>query len=83
MRQHAVQENLGFYAAFFCLVESLPFSKMPPLASDRAVSGTVAVRDDEQGVVMEGVGDDVLVHVVGQVVVKTLADIPVDSLSAR
>ena len=29
---------------------------------------------------MEGVGDDVFVHVVGQVVIEALADVPVDRL---
>ena len=80
VRQHAVQQHLGFQAALVRLVEPLPLGEMPPLAGDRAVAGAVAVRHDQEGVVMEGVGDDGLVHVVGEVVVEALADVPVDRL---
>ena len=80
MRQYAVQQHLGFQAALVRLVEPLPLGKMPPLAGDGAVAGMVAIRHDQKGVVMEGVGDDVLVHVVGEVVVEALADVSVDRL---
>ena len=80
MRQHAVQQHLGVYIALVRLVEPLPFGEVVPLAGDRAVAGAVAVRDDQESVVMEGVGDDVLVHVVGKVVVEALADVLVDRL---
>ena len=80
VRQHAVQQHLGFQAALVRLVEPLPLGKVLPLAGDRTVAGAVAVRDDQEGVVMEGMGDDVLVHVVGEVVVEALADVLVDRL---
>ena len=53
---------------------------MLPLAGDGAVAGAVAVRHDQESVVMEGMGDDVLVHVVGEVVFEAFADISVDRL---
>ena len=80
VRQHAVQHHLGFQAALVRLVEPLPLGEVLPLAGDRAVAGAVAVRHDQEGVVMEGMGDDVLVHVVGEVAVEALADVPVDRL---
>ena len=80
VRQHAVQQHLGFQAALVRLVEPLPLGEMPPLAGNRAVAGAVAVRNDQEGIVMEGVSDDVFVHIVGQVVVEALADVPVDRL---
>ena len=40
----------------------------------------MAVADDQEGVVMEGVGDDVLVQVVAQVAVEAGADVLVDRL---
>ena len=80
VRQHAVQQPLGIQAALVCLVEPLPFSEMLPLAGDRAEAGVVAVRNDQEGIVMEGMRDDALVHVVGEVVVETLADVLVDGL---
>ena len=52
---------------------------LPP-AGDRSVAGAVAVRHDQEGVVMEGMGDDVLVQVVGEVGVEAIADVPVDRL---
>ena len=80
MRQHAVQQHLGFETALVRLVEPLPLAEVPPLAGDRAVAGMVTVRDDEEGVMMEGMGDDILVHIVGEVVVEALADVLVDRL---
>ena len=80
MRQHAVQQHHGFKAALVRLVKPLPFGEMPPLTGDRAVAGAVAVRHDQEGVVVEGVGDDILVHVVRKVVVEALADVLVDRL---
>ena len=80
VRQHPVQQYLGFQAALVRLVEPLPLGEVLPLAGDRTVAGAVAVRHDQEGVMMEGVGDDVLVHVVGQVVVEALADVLVDCL---
>ena len=62
------------------LVEPLPLGEMLPLAGDRAVAGAVAVADDQEGVVVEGMGDDVLVHVVAQVAVEAGADVLVDRL---
>ena len=80
VRQHAVQQHLGFQAALVPLVEPFPLGEVLPLAGDGAVAGAVAVRHDQEGVVMEGMGDDVLVRVVGEVVVKPLADVLVDRL---
>jgi hypothetical protein len=51
-----------------------------PLAGNRPVARPVTIADDEKGVVMEGVGDDVLVEVVAQVAVETGADVLVDRL---
>ena len=53
---------------------------MLPLAGDRAITGAVAVADDQEGVVVEGVRDDVFVHVVAQVAVKAGANVLVDGL---
>ena len=80
VRQHAVQQHLGINAALVGLVEPLPLGEMLPFAGDRAVAGAVAVGDDQKGVVVEGMGDDVFVHVVGEVVVESLANVPVDCL---
>ena len=80
VRQHAVQQYLGLYAALIRLVESLPLGEVPPLTGDGAIAGAVAVRDDQEAIVMEGMRDDVLVHVVGQVVVEPLADVLVHRL---
>ena len=80
VRQHAVQQPLGVQAALVGLVEPLPLGEVLPLAGDGAVAGAVAVRDDQEGVVMEGLRNDALVHVVGEVVVETLADVLVDGL---
>ena len=80
VRQHAVQHHLGVQAALVRLVEPLPLGEVLPIAGDRAVAGAVAVRHDQKGVVMEGMGDDVFVHVVGEVGVEPLADVPVDRL---
>ena len=63
--QHAIQQHLGFHTALVRLVLPLPFGEVLPLAGDGAIFRTVAVRDDQKGVVVEGVGDDILVHVVG------------------
>jgi hypothetical protein len=78
--QHTVEQHLGVNIASVCLVTALPLAKMLPLAGDRAVACAVAVADYQEGVVVEGVGDAVLVQIVGQVVVKAGADVPIDSL---
>ena len=80
MREHAVQQHLGIEIALVRLVEPLPLREVVPVAGDRAVAGMVAIRHDKEGVVMEGMSDDIVVHVVGQVVVKALTDISVDRL---
>ena len=80
VREHAVQERLGFQAAGVRLVHPLPLGEVVPAARDRAVTCLVPIRDHQERVVMEGMGDDVLVHVVRQVVVEALADVPVDGL---
>ena len=69
-----------FHAALFALVIALPFGEMLPLAGDRAVAGAMAVADDEEGVVVKGVGDDILVQVIPQVAVETGADVLIDRL---
>ena len=66
--------------ALVALVVPLPLGEVLPLAGDRAVAGAVAVADDQEGVVVEGMGDDVLVHVVAQVAVEAGADVLVDGL---
>ena len=78
--QHAVEQHLGINIASVCLVTALPLAKMLPLAGDGAVACTVAVADHQEGVVVEGVGNAVLVQIVGQVVVEAGADVPVDGL---
>ena len=78
--EHAVQQYLGVQAPPVCLVEPLPLREVLPFAGDRPVAGAVPVRNDQEGVVMEGMGDDVLVQVVGEVVVEALADVPIDRL---
>src|SRR5262249_31113496 len=80
MSQHAVEQYLGVNIASVCLVTALPLAKMLPLAGDGAVACTVAIADHQEGVVVEGVGDAVLVQIVGQVVVKAGADVPIDGL---
>ena len=55
---------------------------MLPLTGDRAVAGAVAVADDEEGVVVEGVGDDVLIEIVVQVAIEAGADVLVDGLNS-
>ena len=80
MGQHAVEQHLGLHTALVPFVLALPLGEMLPLAGDRAVAGAVAVADDEEGVVVEGVGDDVLVQVVAQVAVEAGADVLVDRL---
>jgi hypothetical protein len=78
--KHAVEEDLGFHAAFFLLFVALPFGEVLPLAGDGAVAGAVAVTDDEESVVMEGVIDAGLAEVVGQVVVVARPHVEIDSL---
>ena len=51
--------------ALVLLVVALPLDEVLPLAGDRAVAGLVAVAHHQEGVVVEGVGDAVLVQVVG------------------
>ncbi len=78
--QHAVEQHLGLHAALVRLVQPLPLAEVLPLAGDRAIARAVAVADDQEGVVVEGMGDDVLVHVVAQVAVEAGADVLVDRL---
>ena len=51
-----------------------------PLAGDRAIASAVTIRDDQESVVVEGMRDDVLVHVVAQIAVEPGADVLVDCL---
>ena len=78
--EHAVKHHLGVQAPLVRLVEPFPLEEVLPPAGDRSVTGAVPVRHDQEGVVMEGMGDDVLVNVVGEIVVEALADVPVDRL---
>lgn len=78
LRQHAVEQHLGVDAALLVLVVALPLDEVLPPARDRAVAGVVAVADDEEDVVVEGVRDRVLVQVVGEVVVEPGADVLVN-----
>ena len=78
--QHAVEQRLGIHAPLVLLGVALPLDEVLPLAGDRAVAGLVAVAHDEEGVVVEGVGDAVLAQVVGEVVVEAGADVPIDGL---
>ena len=80
MGQHTVEQYPGIDIASVCLVAPLPLAKMLPLAGDGAVARAAAVADHQEGVVVEGVGDAVLVQIVGQVVVEAGADVPVDGL---
>ena len=80
LRQHPVEQRLGIQARLVLLVVALPLDEVLPLAGDRAVAGLVAVAHDQEGVVVEGVGDAVLGEVVGQVVVEAGADVPIDRL---
>src|SRR5262245_56096575 len=78
--QHAVEQHLGVNIASVCLVTALPLAKMLPLAGDGAVARTVTVADHQEGAVVKGMGNAVLVQIVGQVVVEAGADVPVDGL---
>src|SRR6266853_3993930 len=53
---------------------------MLPLASDRAIPGAMAVTHDEERVMMKGVSNNMLVHVVPQVAVKSRPDVLIDRL---
>src|SRR2546428_3188749 len=68
--QHTVEQHLGVDITFVCLVAPLPLAKMLPLAGNGAVARSVAVTDYQKGVVVEGVGDAVLMQIVGQVIVE-------------
>src|SRR5215831_1997270 len=76
--QHTVEQYLGVNIASVCLVTPLPLAKMLPFAGDGAVARTVTVADHQDGVVVEGVSNAVLVQIVSQVVVEAGADVPVD-----
>ena len=78
--QHAVDQHLGGHAALVPLVQALPFAEVFPGAGDRAIAGAVAIADDQQCIVVEGMGDDVLVEVIAQIAVEAGADILVDRL---
>ncbi len=78
--QHAIQQRLGIHAPLVLLRVALPLDEVLPFAGDRAVAGLVAIAHHEQGVVVEGVGDAVLVQIVGKVVVESGADVPIDGL---
>ena len=53
---------------------------MFPSAGDRAVASAMPVADDEKGVVMKSMGDEVLVHVIPQVAVEASANVFVNRL---
>lgn len=78
--KHAVQQALGLNAALVGLVQPLPLVEVLPRAGDRAISGPVAVRDDQEGVVMKRMGNDVFVQVIPQVAVEPGPDIFVNRL---
>ena len=78
LRQHPVEQRLGYQTCLVLLGVALPLDEVLPLAGDRAVAGLVAVAHHQKGVVVEGVGDAVLGEIVGQVVVEAGADVPVD-----
>ena len=80
MGQHAVQQHLGFDTPLVPFVLALPLGEMLPLAGDGAVAGAVAIADDQEGVVVEGMGDDVLVQVVAQIAVEPGTDVLIDRL---
>lgn len=69
--EHAVEKSLRVYPGLVLLVVALPLYEVLPFARDRAVSGLVAIADNEEYIVVEGVADAVLGHVVRQVVVET------------
>ena len=50
------------------------------MAGDRTVSGAVAIADNEERVVMKGVGDDILIQVIAQVAIESGADVFIDRL---
>jgi hypothetical protein len=79
-RQHAVEQHFGLDFAFVHLVEALPFGEVVPFAGDRSVAGAMTVADNQECVVMEGMRNDVLVHIVAQIAVKSGSDILVDRL---
>jgi len=81
VREHPVEQPLRVHAAFaVVLVQPLPFREMVPAARDRAVAGAMAVADDEKGVVVKRMGDDMLVQIIPQVAVKAGADVFIDRL---
>ena len=73
--QHAIQQNLGLQAAFLFFVIPLPLDKVFPFAGDGAVTGPVAVADNQKGIVVKSMGYDIRVKIPGKVVVKARADI--------
>jgi hypothetical protein len=80
VRQRAVQQDLGINAPLVPLVIPLPFDEMIPFTCNRAIAGAVAVADDQEGIVMESVSDDILVEIVAQIAVEPGADVFVDGL---
>ena len=77
VREHAVEQHLRFQAALVSLIQALPLPKVIPLAGNRPVAGAMSVADNEERVVVKGVGDDVLIKVVPQVAVEARANVPV------
>src|SRR6516165_118799 len=80
MGEHPAEQHLRLYAALLTLVLPLPLSEVLPLAGDRTVACTMTVSDDEEGVVVKGVGDDVFIEVIAQVAVEPGADVLVNRL---
>ena len=78
--QHAVEQSFGVHPAFVLLCITLPLNEVLPLAGDRPVTRPVAIADYQESVVMERVGNAVLVQIIGEVVVKAGANISVHRL---
>ena len=80
VREHPVQQRLRFHAPWSRLVVAFPFSEMLPVARDGTIAGSVPVADDQEGVVVKGMGDDVLVEIVTEVAIEAGPDVLVDRL---
>jgi hypothetical protein len=78
--QHPVEQRFRIQSRLGFLGVALPLDEVLPLAGDGTVAGPVAVADHQESVVMECVGDAVLMQVVAQVIVEAGADVAVNGL---
>ena len=79
-RQHAVEQHLGGHAALVLFVQPFPFAEVLPLAGDGAITGVVAIADDQKSVVMKRMGHDVFIKVITQIAIEPGTNVLVDRL---